>query len=131
MKIRNLKLTGIFALATLLSVAADADSISFGAKLPAFAPLKEAQPIYPQRALDRKISGYALVKYSIDANGRTSDISVVESEPAGVFNMASKRAVQRTKYDRDDAVTVGDDAFYRLYVYELDEANPNQLALSK
>ena len=126
MNIYKIKTVSILLIAGLFSVsamAADNDSTTS-----VLAAEKEVQPIYPKKALDRKISGYALVKYRIGSNGHPRDINIVESQPSGVFDAASRRAVIRTKFATEDASKAKGETFYKMYVYELDENKTGTLA---
>ena len=55
-------------------------------------------PVYPQSAKKRNISGYVKIGFIIDGNGKAYDIQILESEPAGVFDRVSIKAVQKTKF---------------------------------
>lgn len=126
-KVTTLALASILV-AALAPASVTAEDIVLDAKLPEFQPVRSADPVYPKRAMDRKISGYALVEYTIKENGRTNNIKVVDSQPKKIFDIPSKKAIQRTVYDKADAATVQGDTFYKLYVYELDTTNANRLA---
>lgn len=126
-KVTTLALLSVFATA-FLPLSVTAEEIQLEAQLPEFEPIRSVDPVYPQRAMDRKISGYALVEFTIKENGRTNNIKVVDSEPSKIFDIASKRAIQRTVYDKQNAAIAQGDTFYKLYVYELDTTNANTLA---
>jgi len=130
MNINKIKTIGALLIAGLISVTAMSEESD--STLSSFTAEKEVQPIYPQKALDRKISGYTLVKYKIGSNGRPKNVDIIEAQPAGVFNAASRRAVMRTKFaavDASEAEAKGE-TFYKMYVYELEETNTNALAAS-
>ncbi|MGH8261088.1 MAG: energy transducer TonB, partial [Steroidobacteraceae bacterium] len=55
-------------------------------------------PEYPDRALDAHISGSVTVEFTVDTKGRTHDVRVVDSTPAGVFDRAAVYAVSRWRY---------------------------------
>lgn len=55
-------------------------------------------PEYPDRALTDRISGTVTVQYTVDKQGRTRDVKVVESVPKGVFDDAAIGAIQRWRY---------------------------------
>jgi protein TonB len=55
-------------------------------------------PEYPSRALHRNIEGWAVVGFSVSAAGSVYDPYILESEPAGVFDKASIKAITRFKY---------------------------------
>lgn len=60
--------------------------------------LKGAEPVYPQSALRAHQSGWAIVAFTIDPNGRTSDIHVTSSQPRHVFDRAAIDAVARYRF---------------------------------
>jgi protein TonB len=53
---------------------------------------------YPQKARLRKIEGFVQLSFVIDSEGATRDISVVASEPAGLFDSAAIRAVSKWRF---------------------------------
>jgi len=55
-------------------------------------------PEYPNRALTRGIEGYAVVGFSVSAAGSVFDPYILESEPKGVFDRASLKAIAKFKY---------------------------------
>ena len=127
--LRFLKMSILAGMTSILALTASAEEILFSNAMPDFEPVRDVAPTYPQRALERKISGYSLVEYRIQPSGQVSDVKVVDSSPSAVFNKASKRAVLRTVYDKTDAARVQGDTFYRMFVYELDTTNANLLAV--
>ena len=62
--------------------------------------LSKIAPQYPRKALRRKQEGRVLVEFIVNAKGRIKPGSVVvlESTPAGVFDSAVLRAVQRWRF---------------------------------
>jgi protein TonB len=60
--------------------------------------VKGAEPIYPQSALRGHQGGWAIVAFTIDPNGRTSDIHVTSSQPKRVFDRAAIDAVARYRF---------------------------------
>jgi len=55
-------------------------------------------PEYPNGALTRGIEGYAVVGFSVSAAGSVFDSYILESEPKGVFDRASLKAIAKFKY---------------------------------
>jgi protein TonB len=47
----------------------------------------------------RKAKGFVVVKFEIGENGRVSNVAVVESAPAGVFDEAATTAVRKWVYE--------------------------------
>ena len=48
---------------------------------------------YPARARSRGIEGYVLFSLVVSAEGRLSDVTVLESEPQGVFDDSARQAI--------------------------------------
>ncbi len=57
-----------------------------------------AAPHYPPSAVRSRQEGWVQLSFKIDADGRTSDIKVVESQPRRVFDRAAMEAVQRYRF---------------------------------
>lgn len=61
-------------------------------------PMVRSEPDYPALALRRRIEGHVIVEVAIDRSGSVSKASVLQAEPAGVFDDAVLRAVRRWRY---------------------------------
>lgn len=61
-------------------------------------PLYRVEPRYPSKAQKRKVEGYVVLRFTIDATGRPKDIEVVEAEPSRMFERESIRALRNWKY---------------------------------
>ncbi len=61
-------------------------------------PLYRVEARYPSNAEKRKIEGYIILRFTIDAAGRTKDIEVIEAEPSRVFEREAIRALKNWKY---------------------------------
>jgi protein TonB len=59
-------------------------------------PLRD---FYPRLASRRDITGTTRVRLHIDRNGRVSDVTVLESQPARIFDRAARRAARQMRYD--------------------------------
>jgi protein TonB len=70
---------------------------------PPQALVREA-PVYPPEAAKNMISGYVVVKFDLNAEGRPVNIEVTESVPQGVFDVATVTAISKWlfKVDVDD-----------------------------
>ncbi|VAW43993.1 hypothetical protein MNBD_GAMMA02-317 [hydrothermal vent metagenome] len=55
-------------------------------------------PMYPQQPLINKTEGWVKVKISVNEFGTVSAVSVIDAEPARVFNAAAKKAVRKWKF---------------------------------
>jgi protein TonB len=56
-------------------------------------------PEYPMEALSKEVGGVVQIEFTVDKNGETRDIHVVNAEPAGVFDRAAISAVKRWRYE--------------------------------
>ncbi len=61
-------------------------------------PIVILEPTYPRRAAERDIEGYALISLTVTADGMVADAEVLEAEPAGYFESAALKAVNKFKY---------------------------------
>lgn len=70
--------------------------------------LKAVGARYPATAMRERQEGWVLVSFTIDPNGRTSDIKVVDAQPRRVFDRAAIDAVQRYQFTpaKKDGVAV-------------------------
>lgn len=62
-------------------------------------PLRMDPPSYPRDALRRQEEGFVIVEFTINGQGETEDISVVEAEPRGSFDNEARRAVGRWEFE--------------------------------
>jgi protein TonB len=60
--------------------------------------IKGAEPIYPQEALRSHQGGWAIVSFTIETSGRTSNVHVTSSQPRRVFDRAAIEAVNRYRF---------------------------------
>jgi periplasmic protein TonB len=56
-------------------------------------------PQYPDLARRKGIQGYVDLRFTITPRGTVTDIAVVASDPADIFNRAATEAVRRWRYD--------------------------------
>lgn len=64
--------------------------------------ISKVNPRFPRRAKIRKQSGYVKLGFLIDKEGNVSDVKVLESNPAGVFEKNSIHAIKRWKFKRNE-----------------------------
>jgi protein TonB len=62
-------------------------------------PLSTPAPDYPRDAMVAGTQGYVLVEFTINLEGSTQDVTVVEASPQRVFDQAARRAVMRWKFE--------------------------------
>lgn len=60
--------------------------------------IKGADPQYPVEARQAGVQGFVTVSYAVSVAGVVSNVVVVESQPAGVFDAVAIAAVQRWRY---------------------------------
>lgn len=60
--------------------------------------IKRAQAKYPTAALRANQSGWVLVGFTITADGRTTNVHVIEAQPRHVFDRAAMEAVSRYRF---------------------------------
>lgn len=61
-------------------------------------PLHRIEPVYPRRALQRKIQGYVVLTFDIDKRGQPTNIKIVDSKPSRIFNREATKALNNWKY---------------------------------
>ncbi|MEO6967183.1 MAG: energy transducer TonB [Rhodanobacteraceae bacterium] len=61
-------------------------------------PISQAAPNYPLEAARNQTSGYAVVEFTVNADGSVSGARVTDSQPPRVFNSAAIQAVSRSRY---------------------------------
>ena len=61
-------------------------------------PYLRVQPRYPSRALTKGQEGFVELMFDVTEYGATTNVRVLYSEPSGVFDRASIKAVEKWKY---------------------------------
>lgn len=61
-------------------------------------PIVRISPRYPVPALRDGIEGWVRMSFSINATGGVEDVTVIDAEPARVFNREAIRALRKWKY---------------------------------
>ena len=61
-------------------------------------PLERVPPKYPISAANRHIEGWVKVEFTITTSGTVKDASVVEAEPAEIFNGAALKAILQWRF---------------------------------
>ncbi|WP_426700817.1 energy transducer TonB [Rhodanobacter sp. Col0626] len=77
---------------------ASADSGSAGGQSSTAVLLKASPARYPTAAMRARQEGWVLVSFTVDADGRTADIKVLESQPRRVFDRSAEDAVGRYRF---------------------------------
>ena len=72
--------------------------------------MNQLMPEYPRQAIRLGIEGSVVLKFNVDEYGAVLDPYVVESNPGGIFDRASIKAVRKLIYEpplfEDKAVSV-------------------------
>lgn len=61
-------------------------------------PLKKGNPKFPSGAIQKNICGWAMVEYNVNDKGITRNVTLVDSEPTGVFGPASITVAKKYRY---------------------------------
>ncbi|MGF1768837.1 energy transducer TonB [Enterovibrio makurazakiensis] len=61
-------------------------------------PIVRVNATYPPKALKRGIEGYVVISFTIDKNGRPTDLNVIEAKPKRMFEREAIRALKKWKY---------------------------------
>lgn len=101
------KTTALSALAAVTLLAASATTVMAEEQTPERVATRVSAPDYPRGAERRGIEGYAIISYSITAEGRVENAEVTESEPPDVFDRAALRAVGSWRFEQFDRQTDG------------------------
>ncbi len=60
--------------------------------------LATLKPQYPYRAKRLGVEGYVTVQFLVDRNGQAKELTIVNAEPAGVFEQAVRKTVPRWRF---------------------------------
>lgn len=63
-------------------------------------PLIRTSPLYPPRALSRKIEGKVKVLFTINKEGAVINPKVIQATPEKIFNRAALRAIRKWKFKK-------------------------------
>lgn len=74
-----------------------ASSVGFGVSDGDYLPIVKVAPVYPQRALSRRLEGYVLVEFAVTRTGAVKDVVVVEST-APIFEKPAIEAALKFRY---------------------------------
>ena len=61
-------------------------------------PLVRVNPQYPPRARAAGVEGWVHLRFTVTAQGGTSDIQILDADPRGYFEKAAQSAVAKFKY---------------------------------
>ncbi|MDP1931437.1 MAG: M56 family metallopeptidase [Gammaproteobacteria bacterium] len=93
-------------------------------------PLATVEPVYPRRAAEEEIEGWVWVRFDVNPDGsvREDSISIVDSEPAAVFDGSARAATTRFTFSprlrEGTAVTVENVEY--VFRFQIREYEDNQ-----
>lgn len=61
-------------------------------------PLHRVNPVYPRKALQRKIEGFVELSFDIDKSGQPKNIKIIDAKPGRIFNREALKALRNWKY---------------------------------
>ncbi|MFX4227126.1 MAG: energy transducer TonB [Porticoccaceae bacterium] len=95
--------------------------------------VREVVPEYPKSAFQRGHTGWAVVKYSVNEEGRAENLEVVSSEPARVFDRAALKAIAQTRFEAptEAGQPVSVDNQYKKFVFEIDQDVLDEVAMHR
>jgi protein TonB len=85
------------AAAPTLEYRANINGVSMTVSDGEYLPIVKVAPIYPTRALQRRLEGYVIVEFVVTSTGSVRDVSVVESS-SPLFEEAALEAALKFKY---------------------------------
>jgi protein TonB len=72
-------------------------------------PIERVEPIYPREAIRAGIpKGHVVARLFIDEKGLVTEVRIVESDPPGVFDKETKRALSLWKFQAEGEKFVGE-----------------------
>lgn len=86
----------LVAPSTQAGVAAEVDAPEAGAGA---VPIVRINPGYPRTAAENRIEGFVTAEFTITENGSISDIVVLDSEPADVFDQVATDALAKWRFE--------------------------------
>ena len=60
--------------------------------------MRSVNPRYPTQAQRARTEGFVVVSFTVTAEGRTSNVKVVDAQPRHVFERAATDAVERWEF---------------------------------
>ena len=61
--------------------------------------VRQVQPVYPAMALRRRLSGWVELRFTVGTDGKVSEVTVLRSDPARMFDREATRAVQQWLFE--------------------------------
>jgi len=92
-----LSMAAMFTINTALANA-PATSTKTDAKINQASPIKRVPPIYPKKAAQDNVEGFVVLSFDITETGATDNVTVVKSQPKGIFDKSAKVALKQWEY---------------------------------
>lgn len=80
------------------AAAAGADKSAAGGPTTAAVLVKSAPARYPTAAMRTRQEGWVVVGFTVDSDGKTTDVKVIDSQPRHVFDRSAIDAVERYRF---------------------------------
>ena len=61
-------------------------------------PLVRIQPTYPQRAMERGVEGWVVLRFDVDMYGTVTNAVIEEEQPAGYFSRSALKAISKFRF---------------------------------
>lgn len=78
-------------------IAFSGEFVTFRDAKPKFKPLHQAQPVYPEALLSRRVEGYAVIAFLVDLDGTTTQCQVVKASDVA-FGEAARTAIAQWRF---------------------------------
>ncbi|PAJ72639.1 hypothetical protein CJF42_20040 [Pseudoalteromonas sp. NBT06-2] len=86
----------------LTGVAVAHQDESHGFKQEKVSPIMRIEPKYPKHAIEEETEGAVVLVYDITPAGLVENVSVVTSQPKGIFDRQAKIALRQWQYDKTE-----------------------------
>ena len=96
--LNNLVFLGVFLLSSVSIYAADFGYVEDDGSVIELTRINKLLPEYPRQAIRYGIEGSVTVQFNVDSFGAVLDPFVVDSNPPGIFERASIKAVRKLIY---------------------------------
>jgi bla regulator protein BlaR1 len=81
-------------------------------------PVKTRSPNYPWQARRKGIEGFVKLEFSIDADGKVTDVEVLDALPVGIFEKAASKALEKWTFEKFENSAV---RYRQVFDFELQD----------
>ncbi|VVA49365.1 transport protein TonB [Serratia ficaria] len=64
-------------------------------------PISRLNPNYPVYAVDNKIEGYVKLRYDVGADGKVSEVRILDAQPRGLFEDKVIAAMAQWRFEKN------------------------------